>query len=207
MTTELADRGRHAIRPRLPLALLCDRPRAHGMRSRRSLHSDPRKEDQQHEGPAADSRADRARGQAAAVDLRRSGRRSAGHAGGQQASRNAQRLRRESPGLRRPPQSDAGRYLDPDRRQGHHGRDRHQARRRQVGRSGPRQARHGGQGQHHHHRRRAERRRTSKAGSSNCARRSKRPPPITIAKSCRSGWRSWPAAWRSSKSAPRPRPR
>ena len=62
MTTELADRRRDAIRPRLSLALLRDRPRAHGVRLRRSLHPDPRKEDQQHEGPAADSRANRARG-------------------------------------------------------------------------------------------------------------------------------------------------
>ena len=36
----------------------------------------------------------------------------------------------KAPGFRRPPQGDAGRYLDPDRRQGHHGRDRHQAGRR-----------------------------------------------------------------------------
>ena len=50
----------------------------------------------------------------------------------------------KSPGLRRPPQGHAGRYLDPDRRQGHHGRDRHQAGKRQAGGSGPRQARHGG---------------------------------------------------------------
>ena len=32
-----------------------------------------------------------------------------------------------------------------------------------------------------------------------------RPPPTTTARSCRSGWPSWPAAWRSSRSAPRPR--
>ena len=84
----------------------------------------------------------------------------------------------------------------PDRRQGHHGRDRHQAGGRQAGGSGPRQARHGGQGQHHHHRRRRDRRRRSKAASSSCAPRSKRPRPTTIARSCRSGWRSSPAAWR-----------
>ena len=42
----------------------------------------------------------------------------------------------------------------PDRRQGHHGRDRHQAGRRPPRRSRPRQARHGGQGQHHHRGRR-----------------------------------------------------
>ena len=39
------------------------------------------------------------------------------------------------------------------------------------------------------------------------ARRSKTPPPTTTARSCRSGWRSWSAAWPSSRSARRPRPR
>ena len=166
------------------------------VRARGSLHPDPREEDQQHEGPAAAARADRPRRQAAAGHRRGSGRRSAGHPGGQQAARHAERLRREGSGLRRSPQGDAGRHRDPDRRQGDHGRDRHQAGRRPAGGPGPRQARHGGQGQHHHHRRRRQRRRTSKAASSSCARRSTRPPRTTIARSCRSGWRSWPAAWR-----------
>ena len=65
----------------------------------------------------------------------------------------------KAPGLRRSPQGHAGRYRHPDRRQGDHGRYRHQAGRRAAGRSGPRQARHGGQGQHHHR----GRRRTGKA--------------------------------------------
>jgi chaperonin GroEL len=38
------------------------------------------------------------------------------------------------------------------------------------------------------------------------AARSSRPPATTTARSCRSGWRSWPAAWRRSTSAPRPKP-
>ena len=111
-------RGRHAVRPRLPLALLRDRCRAHGSGSRRSLHPDPRKEDQQHEGPAAAARADRPLRQAAADHRRGSGRRSAGHPGGQQAARHAERLRREGSGLRRSPQGHAGRHRHPDRRQG-----------------------------------------------------------------------------------------
>ena len=37
----------------------------------------------------------------------------------------SERLRREGARLRRSPQSDAGRYRHPHRRQGHHGRDRH----------------------------------------------------------------------------------
>ncbi len=81
----------------------------------------------------------------------------------------------------------------------------HQARRRDPGGSRPRQAGNREQGQHHHHRRRRRRRRTSKAASSSSARRSRRPPPITTARSCRSGWRSWPEAWRSSRSARPPR--
>ena len=189
-------RGRHAVRPRLSLALLRDRCRAHGSGARGSLHPDPREEDQQHEGPAAAARADRALRQAAADHRRGSGRRSAGHPGGQQAARHPERLRREGSGLRRSPQGHAGRYRHPDRRQGHHGRDRHQAGRRPAGRPRPRQARHGGQGQHHHRGRRRSARRPSKAASSSCAPRSTRPPPTTIARSCRSGWRSWPAAWR-----------
>ena len=48
-------RGRrgHAVRPRLPVALLRHRPRADGGRARGRLHPDPREEDLEHEGPAA----------------------------------------------------------------------------------------------------------------------------------------------------------
>ena len=49
--------------------------------------------------------------------------------------------------------------------------------------------------------------RRSRAGSSRSAARSRKPPPTTIAKSCRNVWPSWPAAWPSSMSARRPRPR
>ena len=78
------------------------------VRARGALHPDPREEDQQHEGPAAAARADRPQRQAAADHRRGSGRRGAGHPGGEQAARHAERLRREGPGLRRPPQGDAG---------------------------------------------------------------------------------------------------
>ena len=43
-------------------------------------------------------------------------------------------------------------------------------------------------------------------GSSRSRRRSRTPPPTTTARSSRSGWPSCPAAWRSSRSAPPPRP-
>ena len=45
----------------------------------------------------------------------------------------------------------------------------------------------------------------SRAASARSASRLKTPPPILTGRSCRSGWPSWPAAWRSSKSALRPR--
>ena len=47
-------RGRgHAVRPRLPLALLRHRRRAHGSEAGRPVHPDPREEAVQHEGTAA----------------------------------------------------------------------------------------------------------------------------------------------------------
>ena len=51
----------------------------------------------------------------------------------------------------------------------------------------------------------AARRRTSRAGSTRSRPRSRRPTPTTTARSCRSGWRSSPAASRSSRSARPPR--
>ena len=40
------DRRRHAVRPRLSLAVLRDQSGAHGSRAGESVHSDPREEDQ-----------------------------------------------------------------------------------------------------------------------------------------------------------------
>ena len=84
-------RGRrgHAVRPRLPVALLRDRPRAHGSGAREPAHPDPREEDQLDEGPAAGARAGRPHGQAAAHHRRGRRGRGAGDAGGQQAARHA----------------------------------------------------------------------------------------------------------------------
>jgi chaperonin GroEL len=39
-------------------------------------------------------------------------------------------------------------------------------------------------------------RRTSRAAATRSASRSRRPPATTTGRSCRSGWRSWSAAWR-----------
>ena len=53
-------RGRgHAVRPRLPVAVLRHRQRAHGLRAGRRVRSHPREEDLEHEGPAACAGADR----------------------------------------------------------------------------------------------------------------------------------------------------
>ncbi len=116
-------------------------------------------------------------------------------------------LRRQGPGLRRPPEGHARGHRDPDRRQGDHRGPGHQAREHQAG--GPRPGQEGGrgQGQHHDHRRRRQADRRSRGGSSRSGRRSRRRPRTTTGRSSRSGWPSWPAAWPSSRWAPRPRPR
>ena len=49
--------------------------------------------------------------------------------------------------------------------------------------------------QHHHRQRRRRKRRRSTGGSSRFAMRSRPTPAITTARSCKSGWPSWPAAW------------
>ena len=85
---------------------------------------------------------------------------------------------------------------DPDRRHGDLRGDRPQARQRDGRGPGPRPPRRVRQGQHHHHRGPRRRRRRSRAASSRSARRSRRRPATSTARSCRSGWPSWPAAWR-----------
>ena len=60
----------------------------------------------------------------------------------------------------------------------------------------PRQAHRHRQGQHARSSTAPARRPTSRAASSRSAPRSRRRPPTTTARSCRSGWRSWSAAWR-----------
>ena len=132
-------------------------------------------------------------------------RRGAGHAGGQQAARHAQRPGRQGAGLRRPPQGHARRHRHPDRRQGHLRGGRPQARldhgpgpgSRAQGRS-PTRTRPPSS-------RAAAPRRRSRPASSRSAPRSTRRPATSTARSCRSGWPSWPAASPSSRSARRPR--
>jgi hypothetical protein len=99
---------------------------------------------------------------------------------------------------------------DPHRRQDDLRGSRHQARERDLERPRRRQEDRHLQGRHHH---RGGRRRRGEAGGgpgSGAARssgRSRRPPRTTTARSSRSGWPSWSAVWRRSRSAPPPRPR
>ena len=85
---------------------------------------------------------------------------------------------------------------DPDRRPGDLGRSRHQARERDARHARPRQAGARREGEHHDRRRYTARSPTSRAASPRSSSRSRRRPPTTIARSCRSGWRSSPAALR-----------
>ena len=73
---------------------------------------------------------------------------------------------------------------------------RHQARERHAERA--RQGEEGAdrEGEHHHRRRRRQEGRHRRAAATRSARRSRRPPRTTTARSCRSVWRSWPAASR-----------
>ena len=145
---------------------------------------------------------------AAAADHRRGRRgRGAGHAGGEQAPRHAQGRGRQGAGLRRPPQGDAPRHRRADRRPGDLRGSRLQAGERGARGPRPRQADRDRQGQHHHRRRQGQARRRSRAASARSRSPSRRAPATTTARSSRSGWPSSPAAWRSSTSAPRPRPR
>ena len=196
----LDDRARrrrgHAVRPRLSLALLHHQCREDDRRAGGPLHPPAREEAL---GPAGDAAAARSGGavRPSAADHRRGRRRrGAGHAGRQQAARRPQGRGGEGAGLRRSPQGDARGHRHPDRRPGDQRRSRHQA--------GERHARHAGQGQegghrqgeHDHRRRRRQEGRHPGPRRRRSARRSRRRPPTTTARSCRSGWRSWPAASR-----------
>ena len=66
LETVAGRRRGHAVRPRLPLALLRHRPRAHGSGAREPRRPDPREEDQLDEGPAAGAGAGRPDGPPAA---------------------------------------------------------------------------------------------------------------------------------------------
>ena len=119
----------YAVRPRLPLAVLRDRHRAHGSRARTTATSSS------HEKKISNmkellprSRAGREAGQAAPHHRGRRRWRGARDARRQQAPRHAADLRRQGAGLRRSPQGDAEGHRRPHRRQGGHRGPRPQAR-------------------------------------------------------------------------------
>ena len=118
------------------------------------------------------------------------------------------RMRRgQGAGLRRPPQGDARGHRRPDRRQADLRGAGHRAgeRRRSMTWAAPRRS------SSTRTTRRSSRAPAattrSRAGSSRSAARSPTPRATTTARSWKSGWPSWPAAWPRSTSVPRPRAR
>ena len=200
-------RRRHAVRPRLPLAVLRHRPGAHGGRARGRLHPHQREEDLEHEGSPPGARGDRAQPEAAPHHRRGHRGRGARHARRQQAPRHAPLRRRQGAGLRRSPQGDAQGHRHAHRRSGHRRGARPQARERHDQRPRPRQARHDRQGQHAPSSTAPATRTRSRAASRRSARRSRTRRATTTARSSRSASRSSSAASRSSRSARPPRPR
>ena len=198
---------RHAVRPRLPLALLRHQSDHDGVRARRRLRAGLREEDLQHQGTGAGAGGRGQRGQAAVDHRRGRRRRGPGHAGHQPAARHVQVLCRQGARLRRPPQGDDGRHRHPDRRHADLRKPGHQARKPAADRPGPRQEDHRRQGQHHDHRGRRQDGRHQGPHRADSPRDRAWPPATTIARSWKSGWPSWPAAWPRSTSAPRPKAR
>ena len=86
-------------------------------------------------------------------------------------------------------------------------RPRHQVRERHARHAGPGQEGAHREGEHDDHRRRRQEEGHRRPAARSSARRSRRRPRTTTRRSCRSAWRSWPAALRSSASAARPRSR
>ena len=186
----------HAARPRLLLALLRDQRRPHGGRAGRPLHPDHRQEDLLRAGPAARAGARAAGDQEHRDHRRRRGRRGAGHARREQAARQHQRPRREGAFLRRPPQGDPRGHRDPHRRHVHHRGHGPEAGERPGDRPRPRPPRRGDARKRPSSSRATAPTRRSRPASSRSRPSPRTPPPSSTARSCRSGWPSWPAAWR-----------
>ena len=167
-------------------------------RTRGALHPDPREEALEPAGAAAAARG-RGPERQAAADHRRGRRgRGAGDPGRQQAARRPQGRGGQGAGLRRPPQGDARGHRDPDPGPGRSARtwasSSRTSRSDMLGRAKRVDDR---QGEHDHRRRRRLARTRSRAaiGADQGADRGDH-LATTTARSCRSGWRSWPAAWR-----------
>ena len=155
-----------------------------------------RQEGQQHPRSPAAARAGREGRQAAAHHRRGRRRRGARHAGRQQHPRHPQDHRRQGAGLRRPPQGDARRHRDPDRRHGDRGRARPEARERDAQGPRPREEDRSGQGRHDDHRRRRRKGGDRSARQEHPQAGRRRDVATTTRKSCRSASPSSPAAWR-----------
>ena len=178
------------------------------VRAREPLHPDPREEDLRDQGPGAAAGEDRPVRQAAAHHRRGRRGRGPGHAGGQQAPRHAPVLRGQGPRLRRPPQGHAATTSpsSPAARPS----SRTWASTSRTSRSptsGTAKKVRIDKENTHDHRGRRQDQPTSRAASSRSSTRSRPPPATTTARSSRSGWPSWPAAWPRSTSAPPPRSR
>ncbi len=196
----VAARGRrgHAVRPRLPLAVLRDQPREDARRARRRVHPHQREEGLEPARHPAAARAGR-QGRAPAPHHRR-GRRRARRWPRWWSTSCAGLLkvvRRQGARLRRPPKGDAQGHRDPHGRSGRHRGSRHQARELHSSRiSGEPSASRSTRTTRRSSTAPGTRSR-SRVASRASARRSRRRPATTTRRSSRSGWRSSPAASRS----------
>ena len=188
-----AGRG-HAVRPRLPLALLHQQPREAERAARGRLCPAVRQENQLDPRHAAAAGAGRQGGQAAADHRRGSRGRGARHAGGEQPARHPQDPCGQGAGIRRPQKGDARRYRGAHRRDGDLRRARPAARERPRSRTSAASRRSRAPRKTPPSSTAPATRSRSRAASSRSACRSKRRPATTTRKSCRSAWRSSPAA-------------
>ena len=191
-------RGRrgHAVRPRIPLALLHHRHRKAARRARGRVCARPRQVDLVDPRSPAAAGTDLAREPPAAADCGRCDGRGAGDARRQRAAWNPEDLRSQGAGFRRPPQGDARGHRHTDRGHGNRGGDRSEAREGDARRAGTGAPDRGRQGRHDVDRKRGG------CGKDRCARgpdprRDRRDDrAITIASSSRSGRPGSPAASR-----------
>ena len=189
-------RRRHAVRPRLPVAVLHHQPREDAGRTDNPyiLIHEKKLSNLQAMLPILEAVVQCG---PSAADHRRGHRgRGARDAGRQQAARRPQGRGRQGAGLRRSPQGDARGHRDPHRRRDDQRRSRHQARERHARTCSAGQARHDRQGQHDDRRRRRSRKRESGPRGRDPPADREHDVATTTGRSCRSGWRSWPAALR-----------
>ena len=162
----------------------------------RPVHPDRQLQGVGQQGPAAAAGQGGAVRQAAGHHRRGRRGRGPGDPGRQQDPRPVQVRRGEGARVRRPAQGHARRHRHPHRRPGHQRGGRPQAGDRRPRPARPRAQGRRHQGRDHDRGRRGRRGGRSPAGSTRSAPRSRTPTPTTTARSCRSGWPSWPAALR-----------